>query len=199
MINTPLQGEEKSHLLSLINEFSEFFVTGTATSTVNTGSIEIKLNSDVPVHYRPYKLSADEKLRVREITNDLLSKGIIRESHSDYASPIILVKKKDGSDRMCVDYRALNAITVKDRFPLPLIDDHIDKLGNSKFFTSLDMATGFHQVPLKDDESIKKTAFVTPEGHFEYLKMPYGFGSVSENNIEDSEILDRHWKSPDLY
>lgn len=174
LINTPLLGEQKNRLLSLISEFSDYFVTGTATSTVNTGSMEIKLNSDVPVHYRPYKLSADEKLRVRDIINDLMDKGIIRESQSEYASPIILVKKKDGSDRMCVDYRALNAVTVKDRFPLPLIDDHIDKLGSSRFFTSLDMATGFHQVPLKDEESIKKTAFVTPEGHYEYLKMPYG-------------------------
>lgn len=173
-LNTPLVNDDKKRLLSLVNEFSDYFVTGTATSTVNTGSMEIRLNSDAPVHYRPYKLSADEKSRVRAIVNDLLSKGIIRESQSEYASPILLVKKKDGSDRMCVDYRALNAITVKDRFPLPLIDDHIDKLGSSRFFTSLDMATGFHQVPMKNDESISKTAFVTPEGHFEYLKMPYG-------------------------
>ncbi|XP_048487713.1 uncharacterized protein LOC125491002 [Plutella xylostella] len=173
-INTPLVGDNKNRLLSLLNEFSDTFITGTAMTTVNTGCMEIKLNSNNPVHYRPYKLSADEKVRVKEITDDLLDKGIIRESQSEYASPIILVKKRDGSDRMCVDYRALNAITVKDRFPLPLIDDHIDKLGKAKFFSSCDMASGFHQVPMKDDESISKTAFVTPENHFEYLKMPYG-------------------------
>lgn len=177
-INTPLVGEAKTTLLSLLNEYSDSFITGTATSTVNTGYMEIKLNSDAPVHYRPYKLSANEKAGVRGIVNDLLSKGIIRESQSEYASPIILVKKKDGSDRMCVDYRALNAITIKDRFPLPLIDDHIDKLGSAKYFTSLDMATGFHQVPMKDDDSISKTAFVTPESQFEYLKMPYGLANA---------------------
>jgi hypothetical protein len=163
VLKTSLLGDDRDRLIALINDFSEFFVIGTATSTVNTGSIEIKLKSDVPVHYRPYKLSVDEKLRVRGIVDDLLSKGIIRESKSEYASPVILVKKKDGSDRMCVDYCALNSITVKERFPLPLIDDHIDKLGNSKFFTSLDMATGFLQIPIKDDDSISKTAFVTPE------------------------------------
>lgn len=177
-VRTPLVGDDKKRLLSLIEEFSRTFTTGTATSTVNTGSMEIRLSSDSPISYRPYKLSADEKLRVRGIINELLSKGIIRESQSDYASPIILVKKKSGEDRMCVDYRALNAVTVKERFPLPLIDDHIDKLGNFKYFTSLDMATGFHQVPMKDDASISKTAFVTPEGHYEYLKMPYGLANA---------------------
>lgn len=177
-INTPLLGEEKNLLLNLIEEYSNSFISGTATSTVSTGSMEIKLKSDEPVNQRPYRLSIDEKNRVRSIINDLLAKGIIRESQSEYASPIILVKKKDGSDRMCVDYRALNSITVKERFPLPRIDDHIDKLGKYKFFTSLDMATGFHQLPLKDDASISKTAFVTPDGHFEYLKMPYGLANA---------------------
>lgn len=177
-VKTPLIDGDKERLLSLINDFSDSFTTGTATSTVNTGSMEIRLNSDVPVTYRPYKLSVDEKNRVRNIISDLLDKGIIRESQSDYASPIILVKKKNGEDRMCVDYRALNAVTVKERFPLPLIDDHIDRLGSFKYFTSLDMATGFHQVPMKDDDSISKTAFVTPEGHYEYLKMPYGLANA---------------------
>lgn len=89
--------------------------------------------------YRSYKLAYQEELKVRDITKDLLDKGVIRRSKSEYASPIILVKKRDGSDRLCVDFRALNRITVKDRYPLPLIDDHIDRLGNSQYFTSLDM------------------------------------------------------------
>lgn len=174
-IKTPLQGSERDSLVEVINHFSDFFISGTATTTVTTGEMHINLTSDIPVTYRPYKLSLAEKLKVREIVNDLLSKGIIRESESEYSSPIILVKKKDGSDRMCVDYRALNRITVKDRYPLPLIDDHIDRLGGRKItrFSSLDMATGFLQIKL-GQSSIHKTAFVTPEGHYEYLKMPYG-------------------------
>lgn len=172
-INTPLQGTGRNCLMEVINEYSDFLISGTATTTVKTGEMQIKLSNHTPVVYRPYKLSYDEKLRVREMVNDLLDKGIIRESQSEYASPIILIKKKDGSDRMCVDFRALNRSTIKDRYPLPLIDDHIDRLGNFKFFTSLDMATGFHQIPLSKD-SIPLTGFVTPEGHFEYIKMPYG-------------------------
>lgn len=176
-ISTPLEGADREKLLSIIDEFKHHLVNGTALSTVNTGSMHIELTNSVPVHYRPYKLALNEKIKVREIVRDLLDKGVIRESESPYASPIILVKKKDGSDRMCVDYRALNAITVKDRFPLPLIDDHIDRLGKSNYFSCLDMATGFHQIKL-DEDSVSKTAFVTPEGHFEYLKMPYGLANA---------------------
>lgn len=177
-INTPLLGEELNSLREVINDFSKFLISGTATTTVTTGEMRINLTSDVPITYRPYKLSQAEKLKVREIVNDLLHKEIIRESESEYSSPIILVKKKDGSDRMCVDYRALNKITVKDRYPLPLIDDHIDRLGRKEItrFTSLDMATGFHQIRVHSD-SIHKTAFVTPEGHYEYLKMPFGLSN----------------------
>ncbi|XP_050563099.1 uncharacterized protein LOC126912845 [Spodoptera frugiperda] len=173
LVNTPLQGALRDSLMSVINKFSNFLITGTATSTVTTGYMEIKLTNTTPIVYRPYKLSYNEKLVVREIIRDLLDKGIIRESRSEYASPIILVKKKDGSDRMCVDYRALNRITEKERYPLPLIDDHIDRLGRYTFFSSLDMATGFHQIRIKES-SVHVTGFVTPEGHYEFLKMPYG-------------------------
>lgn len=175
-VNTPLQGKDLEILMSVIRDFTKFLISGTAETTVSTGKMEIKLTSPVPVVYRPYKLSYQEKLKVREITKDLLDKGVIRRSNSEYASPIILVKKRDGSDRLCVDFRALNRVTVKDRYPLPLIDDHIDRLGSYRFFSSLDMATGFHQIPLKEN-SIHLTGFVTPEEHFEYVKMPYGLAN----------------------
>lgn len=176
-VNTSLVGDDREKLLRVVSGFSDSMISGTAASTVTTGSMQIRVNSEVPVCYRPYKMSFDEKQKVRAIIHDLKSKGIIRDSESEYASPVLLVKKKNGSDRMCVDFRALNKITVKDRFPLPLIDDHIDRLGKSKFFTVLDMASGFHQIPLTED-SIKYTGFVTSEGHYEYLKMPYGLANA---------------------
>lgn len=177
-IVTPLQGTERESLMRVIDDFADFFITGTATTTVTTGEMHINVTSDVPVTYRPYKLSFAEKVKVREIINDLLQKCIIRESESEYSSPIILVKKKDGSDRLCVDFRALNRVTVKERYPLPLIDDHIDRLGdkNIKRYSSLDMASGFHQIKISE-ASVHRTAFVTPEGHYEYLKMPYGLSN----------------------
>ncbi|KAJ2937542.1 hypothetical protein O0L34_g19050 [Tuta absoluta] len=193
-INTQLQGKERENLQSVINEFSVFLITGTAATTVKTGEMDIKLTSTTPVVYRPYKLSYQEKIKVREITKDLLEKGVIRRSKSEYASPIILVKKRDGSDRLCVDFRALNRINVKDRYPMPLIDDHIDRLGSHKYFSCLDMATGFHQIPIKE-ECIHLTGFVTPEDHFEYIKMPFGLANspiVYQRIINDTlrELID---------
>lgn len=176
-LKTSLCGDEKLQLGAVLNKYSKYFLSGTATTTVTTGEMHIRLTSDEPVNYRPYKLSFDEKLRVRDIVRDLKEKGIVRESESPYASPVLLVKKKDGTDRMVVDYRALNSVTVKDRYPLPLIEDHIDRLGRAKYFSTLDMLTGFHQVKLNED-SVHRTAFVTPEGHFEYLKMPYGLANA---------------------
>lgn len=176
-VKTSISGEEFIELMSLLEKYSQFMISGTATTTVTTGKMHIRLNNDSPVCYRPYKMSFSEKVKVREIVQDLLAKGIIRESQSPYSSPILLVKKKDGSDRMCVDFRALNRLTVKDRYPLPLIEDHLDRLGKAKYFTTLDMATGFHQISL-EEESIPLTGFVTPEGHYEYVKMPYGLANA---------------------
>lgn len=133
-INSPLQGSDFNSLKIVIDKFT-FLISDTATSTVKTGKIQIKLTSQVPVAYHPYRLSYQEKLKVRELIIDLLDKNIIKISTSAYASPIILVKKKDGTDRMCVDFRALNRITIKDRHPLPLIEDHIDRLGGFEYFS----------------------------------------------------------------
>lgn len=176
-MKTSVTGRDLEELKGILDEYADFMITGTATSTVTTGKMHIRVTSNDPIYYRPYKMSYDEKIKVRVIIQDLLSKGIIRESESPYSSPILLVKKKDGSDRMCVDFRALNRITVKDRYPLPLIDDHIDRLGQSKYFSTLDMATGFHQICI-DEASIPLTGFVTSESHYEWLKMPYGLANA---------------------
>lgn len=143
------------------------------TGTVKTGELNLNLKKNEVVNYRPYRLAPIEKEKVDTMIQELLQKRIIRESDSSFASPVLLVKKKDGSDRMCVDFRALNKILEKDRYPLPLIEDQIDKLGKAKYFISLDMKNGFYQIPVSSD-SIKYTAFVTPSGHYEFLKMPFG-------------------------
>jgi hypothetical protein len=122
-------------------------------------------------------MSESERMKVRKITDDLAKNDIIRESNSPFGSPVVLVQKNDGTDRLCVDYRALNKITVKDRYPLPRIDDQLDRLGKGKFFTSLDMTSGFHQIPIAPN-SIPKTAFVTPDGQFEYTRMPFGLANA---------------------
>lgn len=135
--------------------------------------MRIQLKDHIPVTYRPYRLSLSEREKVKTIVNELLDTGIIRESTSEYASPIILVAKKNGDTRLCVDYRALNRKTLKERFPMPLIDDQIDSLSGQVFFSTLDLKSGYHQVPVSED-SKHFTAFVTPDGHYEYNRMPFG-------------------------
>lgn len=136
-------------------------------------NMQIRLSSDVPIYCNPRRLSFHERNQVDKITQDLLSKGIIRHSNSPYASPIVLVRKKSGDLRLCVDYRAINKLTIRDNYPVPLIDDCIEYLDGKKCFSLLDLKSGFHQV-FMEEKSIPYTSFVTPQGQFEFLKMPFG-------------------------
>lgn len=108
-------------------------------------------------------------------TNELLKKGLIRPSCSPYGAPVILVKKKKRwiDAYVCIDYRLLNSRTVKNRFPLPLIEDLLDAIVNATIFSKLDLLSGFHQVPMHEDD-IEKTAFRTRHGNYEFTVMPFG-------------------------
>jgi len=103
----------------------------------------------------------------------LLDANVIRPSSSPFASPMLLLNKKNGTDRLCVDYRELNSNTISDKYLLPLISDQIGRLSGAKFFTCIDMASGFHQIPIRPN-SIERTAFVTPDGQYEFVTTPFG-------------------------
>lgn len=102
----------------------------------------------------------------------------MRPSLSEYASPVVLVKKKNGTYRLCVDYRRLNQKIIKNRYPLPLIDDQLDRLQGAKIFTTLDLKNGFFHVDV-DEDSRKFTAFIIPDGQYEFLKIPFGLCNSS--------------------
>jgi hypothetical protein len=173
-INVVLLWEQQGEVLQLINEFRDCFAVSTKElGNANVKGMQITLQDDIPVSYRPYRLAYSERNVVRGIVQDLLNNGIIRDSGSPYSSPILLVKKKSGEYRLCVDYRSLNAKTIKDRYPLPRVDDYLEKMYDSQYFTTLDLASGYDQIKVAED-SISKTAFVTPDGHYEYLRMPFG-------------------------
>ncbi|KAJ8710458.1 hypothetical protein PYW08_008973 [Mythimna loreyi] len=170
--------DQINELKILLNKFQHLFIHGYPRTRVNTGELEIRLKDDNKwVERRPYRLSPVEREKVREIVKELLEHKIIRESKSPFSSPIILVKKKNGMDRMCVDYRELNRNTLRDHYPLPIISDQIDQLAGGYYFSTLDMAAGFHQIPISE-ASIEKTAFVTPDGLYEFLTMPFGLSNA---------------------
>ena len=170
-INPELNVRVKDSIGEIINEF--YLNADKITPAKQDYEMHIRLTSTVPISFSPRRLSYADKQIVDKTVDELLQKGIIRPSNSPYAFPIVLTDKKDNTKRMCVDYRPINKITVRDSFPLPLIDDCLERMEGKRYFTTLDLKNGFHQIPMAED-SIQYTAFVTPTGQYEYTKMPFG-------------------------
>uniref|UniRef100_A0A3B3H9D6 Gypsy retrotransposon integrase-like protein 1 n=1 Tax=Oryzias latipes TaxID=8090 RepID=A0A3B3H9D6_ORYLA len=134
---------------------------------------EIPVLNEAPIKQRYRRIPPSQYEEVKAHITQLLQQGIISESSSPYSSPLVIVHKKDGSLRLCVDYRQLNANTRKDAFPLPRIDESLDALHGAKWFSTLDLASGYHQVGMAEKDRCK-TAFCTPFGLFEFTRMPFG-------------------------
>ena len=166
--------DDRESLQSLLSSYSDVFAldpselgtTELVTHPINTGQ---HLPIKQPLRRTPFAL----RNKVEELVDDMLKQGVIEPSASPWASPIVLVQKKDGGIRFCVDYRKLNQITKLDEFPLPRIDDTLDILNGSKYFSALDLASGYWQVAM-DEDSKEKTAFTTFAGLYQFRKMPFG-------------------------
>lgn len=130
-----------TRLVSLLNKFRDIVAVNNKhpLKTAKVPPMRINLNSKDPVYHRPYRLSVSDRKAVQEIITDMEEKGLIQEGDSPYASPIVLTKKKNGATRMCVDYRALNRITVKVKYPLPIAEDQMDTLKGKKVYIILDL------------------------------------------------------------
>jgi Reverse transcriptase (RNA-dependent DNA polymerase)/RNase H-like domain found in reverse transcriptase len=133
----------------------------------------IELEDPSPVHQPYRRVPPNQFQEVKEHINNLLQRQIIQESTSPFASPVVLVRKKDGKLRLCVDYRLLNNQTKKYAYPLPRIEEALDRLHGAKYFSSMDLASGYHQNAVEEKDR-HKTAFTTPFGLYEYTRMPFG-------------------------
>ncbi|GJW13325.1 putative reverse transcriptase domain-containing protein [Tanacetum coccineum] len=168
-------GEPKMNEIPVVREFSDVFLEdllGLPPQRQVEFRIELVAGA-TPVAKSPYRLAPSEMQELSGQLQELQDKGFIRPSHSPWGAPVLFVKKKDGSFRMCIDYRELNKLTVKNRYPLPRIDDLFDQLQGSRYFSKIDLRSGYHQLRVHE-EDIPKTAFRTRYGHFEFTVMPFG-------------------------
>ena len=166
---------ERSRLQSLLLEWRHIF----STSDTDVGRTDIvkhaiKLSDETPVKQRHRRIPPGMYEELRQHLQDLLGIGVIRESWSPWASPLVLAKKKDGSLRMCVDYRQLNAKTVRDSYYMPRVEESMDALYGSKFFSCLDLSSGFFQVEMEEEDKAKTAFTAGPLGFYEFNRIPFG-------------------------
>ena len=196
-----LSQAQRNQLLSLLTSYADIFAEGAndlgrtnvTTHTIDTGmAAPIKEYSQrIPMAYRE---------EASGLIEDMLEKGTIQPSQSPRAAPIVLVKKKNGALRFCVDYRKLNATTRKDAYPIPRIDDTLDTLAGSQWFSTLDLISGYGQVEL-DSKDKEKTAFSSPDGLFEFNVMPFGLcnAPATFQRLMDMVLAGMNWKTCLVY
>ena len=157
----------------IIQEAESFSTTDNDVGCIQSPKMRITLNDDDPVQLKYNRIPRPLYTEIKAYIEDLLNKQWIQKSHSNFLSPIVTVRKKDGSLRLCCDYRKLNAKTTQDRHPLPNIQDSLDALGGNHFFSVLDQCKAYHQMHL-EESSRHLTAFVTPWGLYEWVRIPFG-------------------------
>jgi hypothetical protein len=162
---------EVQHILS---DYTDVFAEPTSLPPARDYDHAITLKPDAaPFNTRPYRYSPEHKTEIESQVRKMLAAGIITQSMSPFASPVLLVLKKDGSWRFCIDYRRLNELTVKNVFPMPIIDELLDELAGAKIFSKLDLRAGYHQIQMRAEDEAK-TAFRTHQGHYQFKVMPFG-------------------------
>ena len=172
--NTSLNELELHKIKKLITKYNHLFsISGKAVSCTSDVTHTIDTGDCRPINQVPYHASNGERGIIEEQISEMLRNKVISYSKSPWASCVVLVKKKDGTIRFCVDYRRLNKITKKDVYPLPRIDDCLNALGRAKYFSTFDLASGYWQIPMNKQDK-EKTAFVSHCGLFEFNVMPFG-------------------------
>ncbi|KAL5578516.1 hypothetical protein UlMin_020215 [Ulmus minor] len=175
VVDTTHEEKLKPEEIAVVREFPDVFpeeLPGIPPEREISFEIEL-LPGSAPVSKAPYRMAPAELKELQIQLQELLDKGFIRPSYSPWGAPVLFVKKKDGTLRMCIDYRELNKLTIKNKYPLPRIDDFFDQLKGAANFSKIDLRSGYHQLRIKDND-VPKTTFRTRYGHYEFLVMPFG-------------------------
>ena len=164
----------------MVNEFPDVFPNDLPGHLVDR---EVEFTVDImsgtqPISKAPYRMDPAELKELKLQLQELLDKGFIRPSTSPWGAPVLFVKKKDGTLRLCIDNRELNKVTIKNKYPLPRIDDLFEQLQGVRVFSKIDLRSGYHQLKVKA-EDVEKTAFRTRYGHYEFLVIPFGVTNIS--------------------
>lgn len=193
-------------LKALVKEYIDIFerppALGQAIHSYSRHPIQLSIDTgcNEPVSTAPYRAAPKERQIIQQHIHQMLDEGIIRPSESPWASPVVLVPKKTGEWRFCIDFRKLNAVTVKDVYPLPRIDTMLDALQDTKYFTVMDLMSGYWQIAMHQD-SISKTAFTSHEGLYEFLVMPFGLTNAPAKfqRMMDAVLAGLKWKQCLVY
>ncbi|GBC05841.1 hypothetical protein RclHR1_06470004 [Rhizophagus clarus] len=196
-----INNTQKEKLTTLLQKYAHLFATKKEElGRTNIVKHSIYTENIPPIRQKFYRTSQKEQEHIDKEIKEMLYYNIIRPSTSEWASPVILVPKKNGKLRFCVDYRQLNKVTKKDNYPLPRTDEIFDSLGKAQWFTSLDLASGYWQVEMKEEDK-SKTAFITRNGMYEFNVMPFGLCNApgTFQRCMDNILKDMLWKNTMVY
>ncbi|KAE9147360.1 hypothetical protein PF006_g7962 [Phytophthora fragariae] len=194
--DSKLSSEQKALFQDELNDFSDLFVESSKKpGRTDLLKFEIDTGDNRPIKQQPYRVSGAEGEVMEAEVEEYLDLGLIRPSNSPWASPVLMIRKPDGGIRFCIDYRRLNAVTVKDCYPMPLIDDILDVLGDARLFSTMDIASGNWNVPMHEN-SVAKTAFTCKYGLYEWLVMPFGLCNAvpAFERLMETVLVDLKWR-----
>ncbi|KAE8890608.1 hypothetical protein PF003_g25358 [Phytophthora fragariae] len=199
--DSKLGGEQRVLLADLLGSFRDMFVE-TSLKRGRTDLLEFSIDTgtQAPIKQRLYRVSQAEGDDMEAEVQQYLELNLIRPSTSPWASPVLMIRKPDGGFRFCIDYRRLNAVTIKDCYPVPLIDDILDVLAGAKVFSTMDIASGYWNVPMAAD-SVEKTTFTCKYGLFEWLVMPFGQCNAvpAFERLMENVLVDLKWRTCLVY